>query len=177
MRQVTETINVYKFETAPREIKDKIIEQFSNCPYHYSHCMDERIETLKKVAELLDADLDYSLSCVPDRGEFIKFIPKYDGLNCQALWDAINVERDCPLTGVCYDHDFIDHLSKSNLLDAGKTEMHKGQNYVTINGLETACTEYIDSIHSEYESMLTDDYIADHCAANDYEFTEDGRIY
>jgi hypothetical protein len=102
------------------------------------------------------------LSCVPDRGEFIKITPKNEKLNFKALWKVIDVEKDCPLTGVCYDHDIIDHLSEYNM---------------TAKGLNYALGIYIESIHSEYESMFEDGYLEDYCEANEYEFTEDGEIF
>lgn len=161
MREVVEKFNVYTYETAPKDIQEKIREWIINNWDLYDHAMSERLNTLKEVASLLDARLDYSLSCVPARGEFIKFIPKYEELNFKPLKKVIDQEKDCPLTGWCYDHDFIDHLSKYNFEGT----------------LETACHEFIKSIHKEYEFMCTHEYIADLCKANEYEFTQDGKIY
>ena len=159
MREVSETFNIYTFESAPKELKEKITNYLSEGLY--DHAMDERIDTLKALAKVLDANLDYSLSCVPDRGEFIRLKPNHDSLDFDALWNIIDVDKECPLTGVCYDHDIIDHLTKYNLKDS----------------LNNALNEYINSIHEEYRSMLKDDYINDLCEANEYEFTVDGKIY
>jgi len=167
MRIEIKEIKIYTFKDAPKEVRGKIIEMFSNCPYHYEHHMSERIATLKKLAEVLEGDLDYSLSCVPDRGEYITIKPRenysYDDsiddhiLNYQALWDLINVDKECPLTGVCYDDDLLDDLSKY--------------------GIQTALNNYIKSIHNEYEDMISEEYLSEHCEANGYEFNEDGNIY
>ena len=159
MRVITKEFNIYTFNDAPKEVKEKIIEMFRACPYHYQHHMDERIKTLKKLAEVLDGDLDYSLSCVPDRGEFIKIRPKYDELNFQALLES---KDDCPLTGVCYDDDILDCL--------------KLQGY-SIGGLNSALNFYIKSIHDEYDDMVSEEYLKEHCEANEYEFNEDGNIH
>jgi hypothetical protein len=162
MREVTEKFNVYKFNEADRELKDKIIEYLSSDSMLYDYIFQERQATLEEIAKLLDATLDFSYSVVPDRGEFIKFTPKYEELNFKAFWEVIDQEKECPLTGCFYDHDFIDHLSGYNL---------------TESALKKAGQEFIKSIHEEWESMLTDDYINDLCEANDYEFTNNGKIY
>ena len=161
MRQIKETRTIYKFGDN-KEVDEKIKDNIEYSWNLYEHNMIERIDTLKKLAELLGGNLDYSLSCVPDRGEFIKITPINDELNFKALWEAIDIEKECPLTGVYYDHDIIDHLSKYNL---------------TIESLNNAFNNYIESIHDEYESMLTTEYLADMCEANDYEFEANGKLY
>lgn len=164
MRTITKEYNIYKFQDSntPKEVKERIREYFHLDFDLYEHSMIERIKTLKKVAEILGGDLDYSISCVPDRGEFIKISPKYDQLDFESFWDVINKELDCPFTGVCYDHDIIDHFTRYNL---------------NIDTLNTALNDYLKSIHDEYESMLTDEYLNDLCEANEYEFYENGKLY
>jgi len=153
MREVTETIKLYKFSEASDELKDKIRDDFSSDIYE--HHMDERIATLKELAELLNGRLDHSLSCVPDSGEFITITPNYGDLNFEAL-KGLDLEN-CPLTGVCYDCDVLENLNANNLQDI--------------------LNNYIDCIHNEYNSMLQDDYLSNLCEVNEYEFTDDGKIY
>lgn len=161
MREVTGIIKIYTFKEASPELKDKIRDNFANHYDIYVHCMNERMDTLKSVAKVLDATVDYSLSTTPDRGEYIRFTPKYDDINFKALKKLVDTKEDCPLTGVCYDDDFLDALN--GIYDD--------------DSLDVACCTFIASIHNEFESMLTDDCLADHCEANGYEFTENGEIY
>lgn len=162
MRKVIKEVNVYKFGECP-EVDDKIRDNMHYNWDLYEHRMKERIDTLNKVADLLGGELNYSISCVPDRGEFIKIKPKNDhDLDFNRFWEFINVDKECPLTGVCYDHDLIDHISKYRLNDSG---------------LQYALDQYLDTIHDEYESMLTDEYLQEFCDSNDYEFTEDGELF
>lgn len=151
MREVTETFNVYTFETANDELREKIIDYFSGVDL-YDFCLEERVETLKALAKEIDAKLDYSLSCVPSRGEFISFYHDHDSINVDHL-----KADECPLTGCCYDQDLISDI----------------QNH----GIDKAITNYINSIHDEYQSMLAAEYISELCESNDYEFTVDGKIY
>lgn len=164
-REVTKTFKVYKFDKAPKHIKEKIRDELTQDPDYGQYMLDERIETLKKLAERLNLALDYSLSVVPDRGEFISMKAEdEDSLEQvnEAIKEFVNDETDCPLTGVCYDEDIKDAI-KNN-----------GSDY---EGLQIALDEYLKGIHSEYESMCEDDYLADFCDANEYEFTKDGKIY
>jgi hypothetical protein len=155
MRTETYTRTFAKFGELTKEQQEKAIENtFSNCPFHYEHCMQERIGTLKGLAEHLGGHLDYSISCVPDRGEFIKITHELSSSDLQEMIDLI-LDKDCPLTGVCYDHDIIDAIVKNDY------SLQKGLNV------------YLKSIHDEYESMLGVEYISDLCDANDYEFDLD----
>lgn len=163
MRTVTESFKVYKYDTAPDEVKEKIREYIVNNWELYEHCMDERIATLKGLAKELSCVLDYSLSCVPSRGEFIKLIPKHDDIDLNIELQALSKnEKSCPFTGVCYDDDILIDIKEGGY---------------TIDGVKNALKNYIESIHSEYDSMTKDEYIKDMCEANDYEFKENGELY
>ena len=43
--------------------------------------------------------------------------------------------------------------------------------------LNTGLNAYLRSIHKEYEYTLKDEYLNETCEANNYEFTENGKIY
>jgi len=153
MRTIIKEIKIYTFKEATPELRDKIRENFDYEYNLYDFCMEERVASLKSLASRIEADLDYSLSCVPDRGEYIRMTPSE---NTQELYEEFRRDsKDCPLTGIYYDEE---------LRQVGKT-------------LDECLSEYINSIHDEYESMLSDEYLLDLCEANDYEFTEDGKIY
>lgn len=157
METIIETFNVYTFEEASKELRDKIRYEIDRNWNLYEHHMQERIETLKCVADYLQCDLDYSLSCVPSRGEYIKLSPKnYNSIE-ENLPDLLEIKESCPFTGVCYDDDIIDDIKE--------------------HGIDTALNKYIKSIHDEYEYMLTDEYLLEHCEANDYKFKENGELY
>jgi len=169
-REVTETFKVYKFDKAPEHVKEKIRDYFHFDTDFGQFMLDERIETLKKLAEELNLELDYSLSVVPDRGEFIKMDLKNDAYDEEEelkeverrIQEFLNDEADCPLTGVCYDEDIRDSIRKNG----GDFE-----------ALKDALDEYIGDIHKEYENMCEDEYLSDYCDANGMEFTEQGKPY
>jgi len=162
MREITYTIKVYTFEEASPELKEKIKDNFRYKYDLYEHCMSERIDTLEEFAKHIDCRLDYSISCVPDRGEFISVVPFTSYHNTyELLQELLEEKKDCPLTGVCYDEDL--------------REFFKGKK-INDETLRECFDSYIKSIHDEYESMFEDEYLNEHCEANGYEFNEKGEL-
>ena len=154
MREITEKILLFTFSEAGDELRDKIRENFHSDPFHAEFMLEDKINTLKQFAKETCGDLDYSIGLVPDRGEFIRI--SYD---CKRELGRFlrETKESCPLTGVCYDDDLIDNIRN--------------------HGLDDALYMFNQSIHDEYESMLSDDYLIDLCDANGYEFTIDGKLY
>lgn len=97
--------------------------------------------------------------------------------NCanKGLWSISyysNVQRDnsCVLTGVCYDDDLLQPI-----YDFLKTPQK--DNFVSFEDLINDCSESLRvALKMEEEAMQTDDYIIDEIDANEYEFTEDGKL-
>lgn len=154
MRQETIIKTYLTFEELSDEQKQEVVEEFDVDGYLYEHCLEERIDTLKAFAKYINGNLDYSISCVPSRGEFISIKCDHEDEK-EYLQDFINDKEDCPLTGVCYDED-LRHALKTNDMN-----------------LEYALYDYLTFIHNEYQSMLTIDYIGELCEANEYEFDAD----
>ena len=156
MRQETIVKTYVTFDELAKEQQEKVVEQFSYDGSLYEHCMEERIATLKAFAEYIGGKLDYSLSCVPCRGEFIKIDHELTekGLKL-VLRDFATLKDDCPLTGVCYDEDLRYHVKSCDY---------------SSEGLRRALSKYIQDIHKEFEAMCTVEYIGELCEANEYEF-------
>ena len=155
MKTIKETINLYEFKELSENAKDKARENF-----HIDGCLgdfmlEERLSTLKKLAEEIGGKLDYSISLTPDRGEYIQ-IKDYDK---NVLRELCKKKDDCPLTGCCYDIDVLELAIK---------HCYK---------LDDALHYYLNQIHEEYEYYLTDEYLTENCEANEYCFTENGKFY
>ena len=78
----------------------------------------------------------------------------------------IPVDVDCPLTGVCFDTDFLEALETN--LDRGDTLK------VAIENLASTAQ---DLLAAEYENQQDVDYFIDYCEANDVEFFVSGKTY
>jgi hypothetical protein len=141
----TISFNVYQIEEHPN--KTKCFEWIRNNWHDLNqHTVDEVINSLKKLQEIVGGDLKYSISQVPDRGEFISF-RDYDHEKLCHL-----SSEDCSLTGYCWDIDVITHLRQDNI------------NYL------------LKIIHSSTEYCYSDEGLENLCMANDYEFNENGKF-
>ncbi len=141
----TETINIYKIGEHPNK---QLCFDWIRDNWHdlNQHSVDEVVASLKALHDEVGGQMDYSISAVPDRGEYIRF-SFYDR---DALF-RLSVD-DCPLTGVCWDTDVISGLR------AGDTE------------------RILQSLHSDTEYQYSDEALEERCEANEYEFLEDGSV-
>lgn len=153
MREVIKKYNVYKYS---EELKEKIRDNFAASPYYGDWIIEDRLNTLKAFAKILGADLDYCISLVPDRGEYIKI----KNISNPTTWYDLETlsYKDCPLTGVYYDDDLI-------------------HDALEFKSIQQALDKFLESIHDEYRYILSDEYLKEHCEANDYEFLENGELY
>jgi hypothetical protein len=154
MRQETIVKTYLKFEELNDDQKEQAIDGNFSDGWHYDHCLQERIDTLKALAKELSGGLDYSISCVPDRGEFIKIDHDLEEEELKSIINGL-ASKDCPLTGVCYDYDILEAIVKNDY------------------NLSDAFFDYIVDIHNEYEAMTSVEYISELCEINDYEFDQD----
>ena len=142
----TISFNVYEIEEHPN--KTKCFEWIRNNWHDLNqHTVDEVIKSLTKLQEVIGGDLNYSISQVPDRGEFISF-KNYDREKlCRLNSD------DCPLTGVCWDIDVIQNLRVNNI------------------------NNVLNIIHKDTEYVYSDEGLEELCIANEYEFDENGKFH
>ena len=108
------------------------------------------INSLKALSEQVNGNLDYSISIMPDRGEFVS-LTDYDKKALSELW--LNREN-CPLTGTYYDIDVIEGLY-----------------------LEQLESQVLTTLHKQGEYLYSNEGLQELCEANGYEFYEDGKFY
>lgn len=138
-------IKVYQIEEHPQP--EKVYEWIRNNWHDLNEFTGQEIvASLKALQKEIGGTLDYSISAVPDRGEYLSF-QDYDK---EAL-AALN-ENDYPLTGVCWDHDVIKALKNDCLPDI------------------------LDIYHQDTEYVYSDTGLYELCVANGYEFELDGRF-
>lgn len=71
----------------------------------------------------------------------------------------------CPLTGVCFDHDFIDSLPDD--VKSGCTLFEAFDNLADCAG---------KLFYNEWKNQISEEYFIDLADANDWQFTENGRM-
>lgn len=125
--------------------------------------MDDNVKDLEGSRALawLENNLFYKLRIT--RAEYLKNRKAYFGYGKHY---RIGCVKACPLTGVCFDVDFLDDLQNSV-----KNGMCLGDAF---KGLADT---YVKLLQSEYDAQNSDEYIDEHLEINGYEFTEDGNFY
>ncbi len=136
---------VYKIDEHPNQ--DVCFETIRDNWHDLSqHSVDEVVESIKALSAKIGGTFDYSISAVPDRGEFIRFKDYSHEDLCRLS------AGDCPLTGVCWDVDLIEGLREGNP------------------------EKVLKSLHADTEYQYSDEGLLELCQANDYEFTKEGKI-
>ena len=109
--------------------------------------IDDVVASLKALAEHVNGHVDYSLSCFPDRDEFVR-LSAFD----RTLLKNLNAD-DCPLTGTWSDYCVI------------KSAQHDELESVVLS----VC-------HDAGEFWYSDEGISEFLEANVSWFLEDGRF-
>ena len=128
----TVTINVVKFEDLSKEFKRKAKDN---------------------LIDVLNDTLDYHISEIKKSKD--EYLNQYRKGNLNSL-----DKDDCPLTGACYDYDFlqIDH----NNCDSVENEANKV--FMNLKKLEK-------------RNVFSDEYITDFCEGNEIYFLENGEEF
>jgi hypothetical protein len=115
----------------------------------------------------------------------IKYVrkPKYLSM-CNGIKNCVGVNSisrnskcqtdldGCNLTGHCYDNSILWPIISKE----GRREIVE-QNLTPYEVIEKCLQSFHDDIKSEDDAMKKDDYLIDHCEANNYEFTEEGKLF
>jgi hypothetical protein len=110
------------------------------------HNVDEFIDSLNELQKNIGGHLDYSISPIPDRGEYIT-LKQYDK---EALYMLSS--ESCPLTGTAWDIDIIKALKK------GRIE------------------ESLNALHEIAEYTYSDESLYEICECNEYYFNIEGEL-
>jgi hypothetical protein len=175
MREAIKKTIVYKFEELSEKAQGKALERLYdiNVDYGWWECIYEDAKTIG--VEIEGFDLDRSQIC---EGEFLQDewdvaanILKEHGKDCETYQDAhefvwaMAIEENVARIGLPDDdlEDFdLDPDFCSDLLD----EFRK-----------TIFEDYRIMLETEYEYLTSEEAIRDKIDGNEYEFTEDGKIY
>ena len=140
------------------------------------HYLDESIESLKAFSDYFNADLDYAISVVPDRGEFItcniadENISKLSGnrLRTYLVNNFSKISTCCPFTGCCYDETLLDQLRAF-------IKAPDGRDFQEL--LSDATSDLLKDLHSEGEYIYSDEGIHELLESNEYDLLIDGSIH
>ena len=187
----TETISIYKFSELSDEAKKRVIYEQREFLQREDFWGSERLQSYRKAEEIYDelhridgiisgarlvAWIQNNLSHYWERKNWISkhtdveiansdWKYKYDCTKkkISRVFSTNNLEN-CPLTGVCYDYDFL-----KPIIDF----MRKPSAKIDNTDLQIPDYETI----AERDMEFDDDYVIESIEANEYEFNEDGTIY
>lgn len=119
------TINLYTIEEHPN--KEKCFEWLRNNVHDLGDgVLSEFKDSLNALAKQLGTTVDYGLSIVPDRGEYIRF-GRFDEYSLENLY---NKREEHPLTGVWTDFLVIEGLYHIDVQKRVLDELHRMGEYL-----------------------------------------------
>jgi hypothetical protein len=203
MKTIIKEVNVYTFEELSEEAKNNVREWIFQDGYFWA---DEAYNSAKKFGEEFNvkvyegnfnpyASINYSIGQIDDhilnlsgtrlrtylinnhynvfferkpQGEYIYNRETKRGAykrRSQVIWQ----ETSCPFIGFCMDEDILQPMRKFIASPNKNT---------TFEDLISECMDaWIKSANNDCEGQESEEYLAEHCEANGYEFTENGKIF
>ena len=170
---------VYQFSELSAKAKEYATQQ--NAYEQEFFDAGEYLESLKKFAEHFNCELkDYEIDWLNSAYCNVYFsVPDYvndwteEELKTQVLSmgsynkETLRGDGECVFTGVCFDEDAADGLRKAYF--EGERDMKEL--------LRAGFRTWIKSAINQYEYQLSEEGYADHCEANEYDFTKDGKRF
>lgn len=181
-----ETI-AYQFSELSDEAKRKALDEFEPCT---DYIYDDAHETVKAFCKLFGVKegshswLEVNTNYIDDNvleltGERLRkylinnfytdiFSPKVYRLNGKQRKSKIFVTNDSPLTGVCYDYSILDPIIKF---------IEKPCKHTNFKDLMNKCFNELEKdINNEVEYRYSNEAKIEDIEANEYEFTEKGKM-
>lgn len=177
-----ETIKLYQYDELSEEAKERAIQDWRENQTDYIWAEDG-VNSLKAFCKAFDIELkDYSLccgNCTPNHISFnannydmqadslvgiraFKYLHNNYANEIENFWQA-------KVTGYCFDCDII-----KPLVDF----MKRPDAEVTLQDLYQACFDaFCTAWYDDIEYQNSDEYISETLQINEYEFTEDGKVW
>lgn len=179
MREETHTIRIYRFAELSEEAKDRARQWYQCAGYAYVWA-DDALNSLKEFAEHFGAKLSrYEIDLGNGSYSSATFTTPDDDPTPEELAErlaelgtynpeTLRGDGECKLTGFCHDESAIDGFRIAFMRD-GERDLDKL--------LQAGFRTWLAACHADYDDFYSDETFAEHCEANDYEFTEDGEFY
>ena len=171
MREDTRVTKVYRFEELSDTAQEKAMEKLYdiNVDYSWWDCVYEDAKNIG--IEIKEFDLGQGSYC---KGEFIESeldvaenILKEHGKGCETHKDAYEfIELIAYAENTYYEHEEMDDFEPTYECPELLSDFQN-----------TIFEDYRMILREEYDYLTSEEAIRDTIEANDYEFTEDGRIY
>jgi len=173
MKTITKTYNVYSFDELTEKAKEKAIQNLIDINLYYGwwECIYEEAKMIG--LEITEFDLDRRRNA---KGQFIlsacevaQNILNQHGENCETYKIASSFLDE-------FNPIFSDYMNE----DSERYESYEAEEelqQLEDEFLSELVDEYSCILQREYEYLYSDEAIIDTIEANDYEFTEDGKLF
>lgn len=123
--------------------------------WHYlgQNEVDEMVESLRALSDQIGCDIDYRISIIPARGEYVR--ADTSSYNHATFLSLYQQREELPLTGTFYDLAVLEGFN---------------------GGRESLEESVLNALHVSGEWIYSDDGLRDLCEANEYLFDEDGGL-
>ena len=174
-------INIYKFDELSETAKEKALNDYRNdFDFFWT---DEGFESIEKGLDYFDFSIhDYEIDYLDINRCFIKidnnesqnienieYIRLYKYLvNNYLDYKPELLKGNCPFTGYCVDESFLDPIRKF---------INKPYSINFRELMDECVYSALKDIVSDCEYQYSDEGIIETILANDYDFTEDGKLY
>lgn len=194
----TETIKLYKFDELSDEAKERALRDYQDQEDTGTSWQEENFDSIVKGCEHFGFKLNnysfsyYNASFATFDLEFVesntpywigdpqepemagKRLKKYlDNSGRLNYWNTHRKQNAyllagyCPFTGYCADEIFLDPIREF-------VESPDGRTFQEL--IEDCCAKVFRYMESDYDYQMSEQYFAEECDANEYEFTEDGKL-
>ena len=173
MRKETTTRTLCRFEELSEEVQEKAIERLYdlNVDYEWWACTYDDAKQIGLVIETFDIDRgSYVRGKWTESAEDVaKLIIKNHGKECETYKDAVNFLAESKNGEKIYK-DHPDYDAECDYADSLDYET------ACEEFLRVLCEDYRMVLQKEYEYLTSREAIEETIAANEYEFTEDGKL-
>lgn len=187
-RQIHYDVTVYKWPELSEAAKDNARQKYEehNGGANWFRA-EEYLDAIKKLAKhfggkVVDYSLDWSGGCSPSSMDFEMPTREEIGMTKTGwrrdIWAKLRElgrfnrrtlrgHGDCKLTGMCYDENAIDGFRWAFYRDK--------ENDLNVL-MQSAFDSWMKAAHEDYEYDFGDEGMKETAEANEYEYTEDGRM-
>lgn len=179
----------FHIDDLTEEAQQKAYEEWLNSPYHEYNWDSESLDTIRDGLRALGASLDnYSIDWGNANGSNVSFsceCPVEDNPVRLRTWVLNNhydvlfkpkkfgkrtskilyTTTDCPLTGMCFDEDFLDPL---------RAFIKRPTNLTWKELLEDCARGVLKAAEADYNHQMSFEGFLDTARANEFEYEEDG---
>jgi len=175
MRTVTEHTKVYPFEELSEDGQDKAIELLHDLNVSFEW-WDLTYEDAANIGlKITEFDIDRGSFChgdwTEDAEDVARLIIEQHGEACETHKDAKAFQEELDMlekeyfANPDYDPEYKDFEDSDNYTSA------------CLEFLRTVCEDYRIMLQKGYEYLTSEEKIIEAIKANEYEFTEDGKIF